>query len=35
MAQTNHVRPTLKAFAFGYLAGHYLFRWFTHMTRIW
>lgn len=28
-------RPAVSAFAVGYLAGHYLFRWFVQLTRAW
>jgi hypothetical protein len=35
MTRDNDVRPTLKAFAIGYIAGHYMFKWFIHLTRIW
>jgi len=35
MEHLNGARPTLSAFACGYIAGHYLFRWFVHLTRAW
>ena len=28
-------RPGLMPFAIGYLAGHYLFRWFVLLTKVW
>jgi hypothetical protein len=35
MERLNSARPTLSAFAAGYVAGHYLFRWFVHLTKAW
>jgi hypothetical protein len=35
MERLNGARPTVSAFALGYFAGHYLFRWFVHLTRAW
>jgi len=34
MEHLNGARP-VSAFAVGYLAGHYLFRWFVYLTRAW
>jgi hypothetical protein len=35
MKRLNGAGPTVSAFAAGYVAGHYLFRWFVHLTRAW
>jgi hypothetical protein len=35
MERLNGARPALSAFGLGYVAGHYLFRWFIHLMRAW